>query len=127
MDIMQAVGRLNSQLPLKTRQDQLGKELKAVHQAILFSLIHEGRPPSREELLQFLDEEIIEAGVHQLAEADLVVLDAAAKKVVGAYPVTIEQTPHRVIVNGHTIFAMCALDAVSVAPMFNTEVQIEST
>jgi hypothetical protein len=40
--------------------------------------------------------------------------------------VTVEKTPHRILVNDQHIYAMCALDAVSVAPMFDTVVKIES-
>ena len=126
MDIKQAVTRLNSQLPLKSRQNQLGQELKLVHQSVLQSLVNNGRPPTLTELIYFLNKDEIEIGIQKLAYNDLVVLDAARKNIVGAYPLTIEQTPHQLTVNGQSIFAMCALDALSVAPMFNTAVQIET-
>ena len=126
MDIKQAVARLNSQLPLKSRQNQLGQELKLVHQSVLQSLVNNGRPPTLTELIYFLNKDEIEIGIQKLAYNDLVVLDAARKNIVGAYPLTIEQTPHQLTVNGQSIFAMCALDALSVAPMFNTAVQIET-
>lgn len=126
MDITQAVARLDSQLPLKARQDQLNQEMKLAYQSVLRSLVNYGRPPTQTELAQLLGKDSVDSSIHKLAKDDLVVLDPEGKEVVGAYPVTIEQTPHRITVNGHTIFAMCALDAVSVAPMFNVEVQIES-
>jgi mercuric reductase len=127
MDSQAAVDRLSSQLPLKVRQDNLPPQIKTVHQYILHSLIKNGRPPSRKELIQQLGPDNIEADLQRLAADDLVVLDEDGKNPVGAYPITIEHTPHKITINGHTIHAMCALDAVSVAPMFDTEVQIDST
>jgi hypothetical protein len=126
VDIKQAVARLNIQLPLKARRDELDSELQALHQAVLHSLINSGRPPALDEVSQLLVEKNIDVALQRLAAADLVVLDAGGKNIVGAYPVTIEQTPHRIAINGNNIFAMCALDAVSVAPMFDTHVEIES-
>lgn len=126
MDIKQAVARLNTQLPLKARQDKLDSELRALHQAVLHSLIYCGRPPALDEVSQLVGEKNIDSALQRLATDDLVVLDAAGKHIVGAYPLTIEQTSHCIAVNGKNIFAMCALDAVSVAPLFDTKVEIES-
>jgi mercuric reductase len=127
MEIQAAVDRLNSQLPLKPRQDKLSPQLKSVHQNVLYSLVKQGRPPSQDELAQQLGKDNVEDSLRTLGKEDLIVLDADRKHPLGAYPVTIEPTPHKITVNGHTIHAMCALDAISVAPMFDTEVQIEST
>lgn len=127
MDIKSAIDRLNSQLPLKAKQNTLPRSLKTVHQRMLYSLVKQGRPLSHDELAQQLVEDNIEPGLHTLASEDLIVLDKESKQPVGAYPVTVEQTSHKITVNGHNIYAMCALDAVSVAPMFDTEVQIESS
>ncbi|WP_455221975.1 alkylmercury lyase family protein [Kaarinaea lacus] len=125
MDIKQAVERLNLQLPLQARQAQLIAEFKATHQAILRSLVNNGRPSTHDELVKFLGNSV-DHGLQSLARDDLVVLDAAGEHVVGAYPMTVENTPHHIVVNGHNLFAMCALDAVSVAPMFDTSVEIKS-
>jgi mercuric reductase len=57
----------------------------------------------------------------------LVVLDAKGGDVVGAYPITTEETPHKVSVNGNKMYAMCAVDALSVGVMFNTETLIQSS
>jgi hypothetical protein len=127
MDIHAAVEKLNTQLPLKARQDQLPSALKTMHQLVLYSLVNQGRPPTRDELNDVLVEESVDNSLERLGADDLVVLDAEDKLPVGAYPVTIEQTPHKIFVNGHTIHAMCALDAVSVAPMFDVDTVIEST
>jgi hypothetical protein len=126
MDINQAITRLNKQLPLKARQDRLSAALKAAHRIVLTTLVTQGRPPTMEELKTVLGDEPVKESLQRLGSDDLIVLDAQGQPV-GAYPVTIENTPHKITLNGHTIHAMCALDAVSVAPMFDTEVVIEST
>jgi hypothetical protein len=126
MNIQAALDKLNSQLPLKERQDKLPQELKDLHRAVLHSLINQGRPPSSDELADQFGKETVESGLARLGADDLIVLDADGMNPVGAYPITSEQTPHKIIVKGHAIHAMCALDAVSVAPMFDTNVVIES-
>ena len=126
MDIQTALIRLNSQLPLKDRQNRLSPELKAAHQCVLTTLVNKGRPPTKEELEGVLGEEKFTESLQRLASEDLVVLNAQGSHPVGAYPVTIEHTPHKISVNDHRLHAMCALDAVSVAPLFDTHVTIES-
>lgn len=126
MNIQSAIDRLNSQLPLKARQDQLTPDCKKLHQQVLQTLAQEGRAPSRKELTELAGSDGVDACLKRLASDDLVVMDSTADNPVGAYPITIEKTPHKITLNGHDINAMCALDAVAVAAMFDTEVQIES-
>lgn len=126
MDIQAAVARLNRQLPLKARQTQLAPALKNLHQAILRGFIEHGRAPTQSELKAQFHGIDVEESLGKLAEADLIVLDKKGNFPVGAYPVTNEKTAHQIVVNGHTIHAMCALDALSVAPMFNETVSISS-
>lgn len=64
--------------------------------------------------------------VRDAATDALVVLDAKGGDVLGAYPMTTEETAHKVTANGNTLYAMCALDAVTVAPMFNVETKVQS-
>jgi hypothetical protein len=45
---------------------------------------------------------------------------------VGAYPFTMEEREHNIHVNGHQVYAMCALDALAVSPMFNMDTEINS-
>lgn len=127
MDTATAVARLNALLPLKQRQDALSPPLKALHQEILRCLIDHGRPLTAAEIVAQLGSNTAAHAINTLAANDLVVLDAETKNLRGAYPVTVEQTPHAILVKGNHIHAMCALDAVAVAPMFNTHVRIDST
>lgn len=125
MDIQSAVERLAAQLPLKARQERLPAALKTLHQQILFSLVNAGRPPTLAQVHALVGPEYAKTALQRLGADDLIVLDAGQAPV-GAYPLTLEQTRHTIFVNGHQIYAMCALDAVAVAPMFNTQVRIES-
>lgn len=57
----------------------------------------------------------------------MTVLDAKGAEVVGAYPLTTEATPHQVKINGHDVHAICAVDALAVAPMFDLETRVSFT
>ena len=59
-----------------------------------------------------------------LAREDLVHVDDGAVAV--AYPFSGRPTPHRVRFDGHDAYAMCALDALGIAPMFAAPVVIDS-
>jgi mercuric reductase len=122
--VTQAVQRLNEQLPLKERQDKLSAPLKALHREVLGSLVRRGRPLTRSEVAALVGEDQVDAAIARLGGDDLVVLSQDRREIVGAYPVTAEQTPHEVHVGGHEIHAMCALDAVSVGPMYDVPVEI---
>ena len=69
----------------------------------------------------------VDAAWQQLASRDLIVLSKDRRDPVGAYPMTTEPTPHRLIFAGRAVNAMCALDALSVTPMFGGQVEIQST
>lgn len=126
MDINAALERLNSLLPLKERQDQLDPALRKLHRAILDGFFRNGKPLSREQIAAQIGTGAIDAALQQLAAADLVVLTADRQQLAGAYPFTTEERVHSVLVNGHSVHAMCALDALSVAPMFNTATRVDS-
>lgn len=124
--VSQAVQRLNSQLPLKDRHDRLSEPLKALHREAIKSLVMHGRPPTRPEVAALVGEGEVDAAIARLGKDDLVVLSKDQRQIVGAYPVTSESTPHEVHVSGQTLHAMCALDALSVSPMYEVPVEIYS-
>lgn len=126
MDINAALERLNNLLPLKQRQDQLDPALRNLHDTILEGFFHDGKPLSRDQITARLGNGTTDAALQQLAAADLVVLTPDRQQLAGAYPFTTETRIHHVLVNGHTVHAMCALDAISVAPMFNTATRVDS-
>lgn len=117
--------KLTTLLPLPQRHAALSRELQRLHSAFLRSLVERGRPLSMEEMEALAPGGDVLNAVWTLAANDLIVLDAFGHAI-GAYPVTMAPTPHRVHVKDNDIRAMCALDAVSVAPMFATGAVIRS-
>lgn len=126
MSISESLDRLNSLLPLKVRQDGLEPALKELHRNILRSFAATGRPPSRAQIAEQVGADRVDDALMQLAENDLVVLSDDKQEVTGAYPFTVEERKHRVNVNGQDVYAMCALDALSVAPMCQASTRILS-
>jgi len=142
--LRQALQRLHDLLPLKDRQDSLAPDVRKLHRSILSTLVAEGRVMTGDEIAKALggNADAARAAVALLGAYDLVVrspltltdtktgrqvvIDAMGGDVVGAYPVTTEVTPHRIKVNGHSIHAMCAVDALAVSPVFGVDVQIDS-
>ena len=127
MDVKQAVDKLNGLLPLAVRQQQLDAELRELHRAILDAFVAQGRPLPITEAAGHLSQHSVGEAFRILAQNDLIVLDVEQQMIMGAYPLSYEVTPHVVEVNGHAINAMCALDALSVAPMFGVEANIKSS
>ena len=141
--LLRALRHLNELLPFKYRQASLQPQFVDVHRSILRSYAERGHPLTRTEIEALLgDGESALNALVALGSKDLVVLNSAAGKapgthnvvvndpdaveVVGAYPFS--TTPKAYVVNlfGHDVFAMCALDALSIAPMFQTETRIMS-
>jgi hypothetical protein len=122
----QSVLRLNQLLPLKARQGRLPPELRELHREVIRSLVMRGRPPGREEMAESLGHDQLDAALARLGADDLVVLSKDRREILGAYPVTTENTPHVIHFSGQRIHAMCAVDALSVAPMFDVPLTIES-
>lgn len=127
MEVLQAVDKLNSLLPLAARQQQLDSELRHLHQLILHTFVEQGRPLPITDAADHLARYSVQQAFQLLAKQDLIVLDVEQQMIMGAYPMTYEVTPHIVEVNGHAINAMCALDALAVAPMFRIATCIRSS
>jgi mercuric reductase len=140
-DILQSLSHLQQLLPLKKREQALAPPLRMVHKAILRSLAETGRPPRQAEIAAMLGSK--PSAIHALAtlaENDLVVLNGKVTldekthqllvpegvEVLGAYPMTTERTPHKVDIFGHSVYAMCAVDALAMSLMFGRETRIES-
>jgi len=121
--IEKALNRLNSILPLKERQDACGEEIKGLHREILRSFIDLGRILTREEMGKYIGN--LEDAVRVLKEKDMVVFSDDGEPV-GAYPFTMEEREHVVRVGDHQVYAMCALDALSVSPMFGVKSKVSS-
>ncbi|MFU8858698.1 MAG: organomercurial lyase [Deferrisomatales bacterium] len=121
MKVEVALQRLQEILPLAERRGRLAAPVAAAHREILRTFAERGRLPTAREVAAAAGA----GALAELARNDLVVLGADGE-ITGAYPMTTAETPHRVRVNGHALYAMCALDALAVAPMFGAEVETRS-
>jgi mercuric reductase len=104
----------------------LPAELAALHRAVLRSLYERGHPPASDELAAMLREFTLRHALDRLDFDDLVVLSRDRSRILGAYPMTSEPTPHAVAIGDHVVHAMCAIDALSISPMFGGAVEIRS-
>jgi mercuric reductase len=78
---------------------------------------------TKEEMSQWVDDVSESLGI--LRQRDLVARTASGD-LIGVYPFTVEERVHSVRVNGFRVHAMCALDALAIAPMFQETTQISS-
>lgn len=116
MHIDAALQKLNSLLPLKKRQDALNPYLKSLYREIILSLAHTGQAPAVTDVLSMI----------KLDQDDLIIYDATNNEIAGAYPFSLKQTSHRIILDESELFAMCAFDAVAIAPVYGVSVEIRS-
>ena len=94
---------------------------------ILRSFAADGRPAGEEMRTEAMRLGLDPAAAFAtLAREDLVHVDEAGEISV-AYPFSGRESPHRVrFPSGNRVYAMCALDALGIAPMFGTQIEIES-
>jgi hypothetical protein len=118
-----AMQRLRRILPLKERQEECSKEIRELHQHVLRSFVTRGRILTREEMAQRVSN--LEDAINVLRDSELMVFSEGGMPV-GAYPFTMEVREHKVRVNRHQVYAMCALDALAVSPMFGMKTHIAS-
>lgn len=118
-----ALERLQHILPLEERQNECGRQIRELHQQVLRSFVIRGRILTREELAQRVSN--LEEALKVLRDSGMVTFSGDGNPV-GAYPFTMEVREHKVQVNRHPVYAMCALDALAVSPMFGMKTQIDS-
>ncbi|MHB1215770.1 MAG: organomercurial lyase [Thiobacillus sp.] len=118
-----ALERLKRILPLPESQNECSKQIKELHQHILRSFVSKGRILTRDEMAHHVSN--LEDAVNVLGRSDMVIFSGDGNPV-GAYPFTMEVREHKVRVNRHQVYAMCALDALAVSPMFGMKTQINS-
>ena len=126
MNVSEGLERLNQLLPLKARQDALNASERDLHRKVLKSFADIGKPLTRSQIAEQTGEERVSEVLEKLAADDLIVLSGDRKEITGAYPFTVEERVHRVNINGQDVYAMCALDALSIAPMCKASTRILS-
>ncbi len=105
------------------------QDADGVYRAILSHFAAHGRAPSNSRLSEItgMAPAVLRRSLRDLAARDLIVLDPARHAVTGAYPFTGHATEHRVIVDGRTVHAMCAVDALGAPAMIGRDAAIESS
>jgi hypothetical protein len=102
------------------------RNMRAVHQAVLRSFAATGRPPAPRSLAGIAAPFETAAVLSGLVELDHLCLDEAGLITV-AYPFSTARTPHLVeLGNGVSAYAMCAIDALGIAPMLREPILISS-
>lgn len=124
LKVENAVAQLRKILPLAARQKNLNHETANVYQMILSSYVFQGRTLNKSEISVQVGN--LDQVINTLRMNDMVVFDANDEPV-GAYPFTMEPRDHKVSINGHTVYAMCALDALAISPMFKLKTHIDSS
>lgn len=100
--------------------------LRAVHQAVLRSFAQAGGPPGTSLLEDAAAPFDAAQALAELAEGDFLYLDDAGR-ITAAYPFSALPTAHRVqITGGASVYAMCAIDALGIAPMVDSKAVIQS-
>ena len=102
---------------------------RAAHQAILQAFATTGYPPAAAELEQIAAAHGRAVGetLAELHTADVIRLDAAGQVRV-AYPFSATPTRHRVqLTDGAEVYAMCAVDALGMPAMLDTDAVISSS
>jgi hypothetical protein len=69
---------------------------------------------------------LIQGILERLARADVLLLDVSGKTVLAAYPFSSVPTPHRVLLPGREVFALCAVDALGIPGMVQEAAAISS-
>ncbi len=95
----------------------------------LVGLIAAGSAPDAGSLAEVLRASPAVAGrvLEALVAKGFAVRGDAGGAIVAAYPLSVRPTRHRVTLGaGHTVHALCAMDALGVAPLFQTTAVVES-
>lgn len=88
-----------------------------------------GRPPLLSELVAEtgMQPDRIADLLRDLEFRDLISMEGNTRRIQRAYPFTETTTRHRVALKGHSLNALCAIDALGVASMYRCDVSIESS
>lgn len=122
-EVSNALKRLDSILPLESGLKSLTNDDAALYCKLINSYVQRGRTLTLSEAAEVVDN--AEQALSNIAGSKLIVLDTDGNPS-GAYPFTSEEREHKVHVNGVTVHCMCALDALSVSPMFDIPTVIDS-
>jgi len=118
-----ALKRLDAILPLLSGLQSLSTEDAGLYCKLLNSYVVQGRTLTRYEVAGVVGN--ADQALNNIVDSKLIVLDPEGNPA-GVYPFTSQEREHMVHINGVTAHCMCALDALSVSPMFNKPTVIDS-
>ena len=118
-----ALRRLDAILPLLSGLQSLSNEDAHLYCRLLNSYVERGNTLNRDEVAKVVRN--TEQSLNNVVASKLIVLDSEGQPS-GAYPFTSQEREHKVLINGVTVHCMCALDALSVSPMFDQPTVIDS-
>src|SRR5260221_12524422 len=104
---------------------------RAIYEYILRTFAQTGRPTTVETIVQALnlpDRATGELYVRDIETGGGVYRDSVTGKILSAHPFSATPPPHRITLGGaQDVYAMCAIDALGMPFMLNTEAVIHST
>jgi hypothetical protein len=103
--------------------------LNIIYQYVLRTFAETGKPPSVDQLGQdfALDQADALMQVEMLEKQGCLYRDSASKEIVSAYPFSAVPTVHIVTFPSvHSVYAMCAIDALGMPSMLDTDASIQS-
>jgi alkylmercury lyase len=114
--------------PVEAWNATLPPDQDAVWRATIALFARLGRSPRWREIAAAtkLGAHAVEAILLELEGYDLLASDKKARAISYAYPFTALGSTHRVKIHGHTLHALCAIDALGVGAMCDTDIAIES-
>lgn len=115
--------------PVEAWTTALPQPQDAVWRAVIALFARLGRPPQWAEIAveANLSERAVEEILSELERNDLLAVDKDRRSISYAYPFTARPSAHRISVHGHQLRALCAIDALGVGAMCDTDVVIESS
>jgi hypothetical protein len=107
----------------------LTSDEERVRIALLQMYADGGRAPALENLATRVGLSVsrLHAILGSLEARDMIVLDNDGDRIIGAYPFTEAETEHRVELGRQTLHAMCAIDALGMGAMFDSDIRIQSS
>jgi hypothetical protein len=97
------------------RESRVSKEAHELYRTLIDTLVRTGARPDTEQ----------SDVLRELAEQDWIALDDTGQVIV-LYPFSLEPSEIEVRLKGQNLYAMCAIDALGMAPMLDSPVEIQS-
>ncbi len=117
---------------IENRDEKLGKTLSREENTVRKFILTQppilGRIPTTEEIKKEFRKKEVDLLLEKLDRLDVIHLEN--KTIVAAYPFSGAETSHKVSLKGkkyRAVYAMCAIDALGISFMFDTDVSIESS